>query len=291
MENLFIHAAPGCDRSMLEAMVAAGDDRAYVPLANCYLNKVDATFEEFLKGKELLRQGAQKGDDNAMARLWAMSKNEEDILYWARKIHKLHVKNHQECPSLQTEFDLAADLEFGWGVMADLREAKHRYESLARRGFGMAYFALGVIYEDGRLGRRHRSAAMRRFREGAALHDPNCMIRMANYYMKSGEEYNPVEAYRLYRMLSTIKYGFPIAQVKMAEYYIYELYGNEKADWAKAKQYLAAAESLGSYDAHSLLKALLMAEQECIEQYGSLESTPKEQRYYHLVAALNALDC
>lgn len=293
MENQFIHEAPGCNKSMLETMVAEGDVNAYANLARCYLDKVEASYEEFLQGKELLEQGAAKGDDNAMVELWNMclrrndSKRAED---WAKKIHSLHVKNHQEAPTLQTEFDLTFDLQFGLGVKADLREAKCRYESLARRGFGMAYYALGLMYEDGTLGRRHRPAAMRRYRAGATLHDPNCMLRLADYYMELGDEHNPVEAYRIYRLLSTIKYGMPAAQVRMAEYYIYELYGNEKADWEKAKQYLVAAESLGSYDANIMLKALLMAERHCIEQNGSLEATPKEQRSYNLVGALSAVN-
>lgn len=67
MENLFIHEAPGCDKSMLETMVAEGDFRAYAELARCYLKKVFPSYEEFLEGKKLLEQGAAKGDDNAMA--------------------------------------------------------------------------------------------------------------------------------------------------------------------------------------------------------------------------------
>ena len=291
MENLFIHDAPGCHKSMLEAMVAEGDIKAYSYLARCYLDKLEASYEEFLQAKELLEQGAAKGDDNSMVELWNMclndSKRAED---WATKIHSLHVKNHKEAPTLQTEFDLTFDIQFGLGVKADIREAKCRYESLSHRGFGMAYYALGLMYEDGSLGRRNRPAAMRRYQAGSALHDPNCMLRLADHYMKPGAEHNPIEAYRLYRILSTIKYGMRAAQFRMAEYYIYELYGNEKADWEKAKQYLVAAESLGSYDATIMLKALLMAERHCIEQNGSLEATPKEQRSYNLVGALSAVN-
>ena len=291
MENLFIHEAPGCDKAMLETMVAEGDFRAYAELARCYLKKVFPSYEEFLEGKKLLEQGAAKGDDNAMAELWDMCHHDKKrAQQWGRKIHALHVKNHEAAPSLQTEFDLAVDYEFGWGVVPDLREAKRRYESLARRGFGMAYYALGLFYEDGRLGRRHLPAAMRRYQSGAALHDPNCMLRMAKHYMEPGEEHNPVEAYRLYRMLSTLKYGHPIAQVKMAEYYIFELYGNEKADWEKAKQYLAAAESLGSYDAQVMLKALLLTEQECIKMCGSVEATTKEQRNARFAGAVRVVE-
>lgn len=290
MENLFIHEAPGCDISKLEAMVAEGDIKAYAILARCYLDKAGATYEDFLQGKQLLEQGAAKGDDNAMAELLMIHQRSGDMKaakQWIQKIHNLHVKTHKKSPTLQSEYDLAFDLQFGWGVVPDLREAKRQFESLARRGFGQAYYSLGIIFENGDLGRKHRPAAMRRYMKGAALQDPNCMMRVADYYMESGEHYNPVEAYRLYRILSTIKYGMPEAQVKMAEYYIYEQHGNEKADWEKAKQYLVAAESLGSYDAAVLLKALRKVECDIIEKYGSLEDTPKAERFYRLLGAIH----
>ena len=292
MENLFIHEAPGCDISKLETMVSEDDIKAYAILARCYLDKVGATYEDFLRGEQLLEQGASKGDDNAMAELLMIHQSRGDVKaakQWTKKIHALHVKNHQKSPTLQTEYDLAFDLQFGFGVVPDLREAKRQFESLARRGFGQAYYSLGIIYENGDLGRKHRPAAMRRYMKGAALQDPNCMLRVADYYMEFGEHYNPIEAYRLYRMLSTIKYGIPEAQVKMAEYYIYELHGNEQADWEKAKQYLVAAESLGSYEAAILLKALLKVEHDSIEKHGSLEATPKTERYYRLSSAIHAV--
>lgn len=76
---------------------------------------------------------------------------------------------------------------------------------------------------------------------------------------------------------------------KEAEYYTYELYGNDKADWEKAKRYLEAASSLGSHDATIFLKALTLAEEECIKVNGSLENTPKEQKGYRLAAAMETI--
>ena len=64
---------------------------------------------------------------------------------------------------------------------------------------------------------------------------------------------------------------------------------DSKADWEKAKRYLEAANSLGSYEAAVRLKAMTLAEEECIKANGSLENTPKEQKSYHLAAAMDAV--
>ena len=291
MKNLFTLEDPGCDFSILQKMAEEGDIKAKVELATCYRDRFDATDDDLSKAIELLEYAAKKGDDNAMAELWMTYLNlgdDKTANKWIKKMHDLHVKNHQKSPSLQTEFNLAFDMQFGFGVEQNISETKRIFESLAKRGFGEAFCGLGLMYEDGPF-RKNKSAAIRRYKKGAELYDPNCMMRMAEHYMESGEDYNPEEAYRLYHTLSKYKYGWPEAQVKMAEYYTYELYGNDKADWEKAKRYLEAASSLGSHDAAIFLKALTLAEEECIKVNGSLENTPKEQKGYRLAAAMETL--
>lgn len=291
MENLFVLEDPGCDLSMLEKMSEEGDIKAKVELARCYRDRYDATEEDMSKAIELLEFAAKKGDDNAMAELWITHLELGDnktAIKWLKKMHNLHIKNHQKSPSLQTEFDLAVDMQFGFGVENNISEAKRILESLAKRGFNQAFYGLGLMYEEGPF-RKNRPAAIKRYKKGSELHDTNCMRRIAEYYMESGEEYNPEEAYKIYHTLSKYKYGFADMQVKMAEYYTYELYGNDKADWEKAKRYLEAANSLGSYEAAVRLKAMTLAEEECIKANGSLENTPKEQKSYRLAAAMDAV--
>lgn len=291
MENLFTLEDPGCDFSMLQKMAEDGDIKAKVELARCYRDRFDATDDDLSKAIELLEFAAKKGDDNAMAELWMTyldMGDDKTANKWLKKMHDLHVKNHQKSPSLQTEFDLAFDMKHGFGVEQNISEAKKILESLAKKDFGQAYYGLGLMYEDGPF-RKNKPAAIRRYKKGAELYDLNCMMRMAEHYMESEEEYNPEEAYKIYHTLSKCKYGWPEAQIKMAEYYTYELYGNDKADWGKAKRYLEAACSLGSYEAAIRLKAMILAEEECIKANGSLENTPKEQKGYRLAAAMSAV--
>ena len=218
-----------------------------------------------------------------------MKRDKKNAEKWAIKMHALHVKKQSKKPTMQGEFDLAFDQQYGFGVEQDIQEAKKKFESLAKRGFNQAYYALGLMFESGSGYRKNRSAAIRRYKKGAELFEPNCMMALANYYMESGDHYNPIEAYRLYSIVSRYKYGWAEAQYKMADYYIYGMYGNEKEDLEMAKQYLIAADSLGNLDAAILLNAIQYAEKECIRICGSLAATPKNQLHMRIAAAIHII--
>ena len=141
MENLFTLEDPGCDFSMLQKMAEDGDIKAKVELARCYRDRFDATDDDLSKAIELLEFAAKKGDDNAMAELWMTyldMGDDKTANKWLKKMHDLHVKNHQKSPSLQTEFDLAFDMKHGFGVEQNISEAKKILESLAKKDYHLA---------------------------------------------------------------------------------------------------------------------------------------------------------
>lgn len=281
MKNLFTLEAPGCNYDLLQKMVDEGDLEACVSLA-CHLPVICMLRGEgndgIYIGMELLKQTAAKGCGEAMYHLayfhFTMQEYENQKKCYAM-MHDLHVKEHKEHPSLQTEFDLANDLLHGYGIEEDTKTALNIMQSLADRGFGRAFFELGEMYRGFYNHEEDPVAAIREYRKGAELEDPECLKALSKEYTFARNPLKPEEELDLYKVdqkLCKYKYGWHPSQLRMGKNYQYGKY--VEANLATAKEYFIAAASMGNTESFLTLQAIDIAEKEFSERYGPPESIP-----------------
>ena len=294
MEDLFTLDAPGVNFDMLKKMSDEGDLDATVMLARCYPMKTLRTGEDGVGiAMELLQEAITKGSSEAIL---VLADFHYTLLEWDNvkeyyvKLHERHIKDHEQTPSLQTEYDLASDLLGGYGVEQDVAKAKEQMRSLADRGFAKAYLDIAKMYEGFYGCRRNRKSAIKAYKKGVELGDPECIKELSKVYECSDYDGYPLsqeqelELFELYKKLCQYKYGWAgKAQFKMGEYYLNGKF--VEADWAMAKSYFAAAATFEDIGTVVYLNAMQIVEKEFSEKYGSITSCPKDELYESLKKA------
>ena len=252
-----------------------GNLKAIARLGRFYLNGSPDVNPNSKLGLNLLKKAASKGIDDAYIDLiiyHTLENKPRKAIEFGQKLYELHKSNHSKNPSMQSEFDLATDEEYGWGVEQNFAKAIKTYKKLHKKGFKLATFVLGLKYRDGIGVRKNSRTALNYIKIATEDNSPYAYRELA--LMQSGS----TAAFKAWEIAASDSLGDEFAIYKYAEHYIFGKAVDR--DWNIAEKLLENAKSLGSFDAEYLLNALSDTKKHMIKELGYFDANDNKAMLY-----------